>query len=189
MDLNNYTHPYIDNSIDNIKFTYKFTSETRTGLRIEVITPDPSKYKNTVEIFALEEVYNSHINELADLLKTKQYFSDKYLNTLSSNILNGLISSKKELYRLVFGVEYDKEDFIKRPLSKFKSDILKELGIIWTIFASNINIIYTIWMLMCNYPEIPDSSIRKPKRSNYSEFPNSSTGWRKKSELHTNMAF
>ena len=37
--------------------------------------------------------------------------------------------SKSEAYRLIFGVEYNEIDFHKRPVSKFKCDILKELGI------------------------------------------------------------
>ena len=38
--------------------------------------------------------------------------------------------SKEETYRLLFGTELDAKDFHKRPMSKFKHDILKELGII-----------------------------------------------------------
>ena len=38
--------------------------------------------------------------------------------------------SFKEVYRLAFGVEYDETKFYKRPLSKFKKDILKELNLI-----------------------------------------------------------
>jgi hypothetical protein len=130
MNLNDYIHPYIDNEINNIRFTYKYSLKSKTGLEIKVVTPDPSKLKNSVEAFALEEVYNSHTSELLDLLKTKQYFSDRYLSILASNVLKGVILSKEEIYQLVFGTEYDSANFIKRPFSKFKNDILKELGII-----------------------------------------------------------
>jgi len=67
---------------------------------------------------------------LQPLIKTRQYFSDRYLSILSSNLLKNVIVSREDLYRIVFGTEYDTTNFENRPFSKFKSDILKELGII-----------------------------------------------------------
>lgn len=130
MNLNNYLHPYLDNEINDIRFTYKYSKDTKSGLRVKVVTPLNSKAKNTVEVFAIEEVYNSHTGELLDLIKTRQYFSDKYLSILSSNLLRHVIVSKEDLYRMVFGTEYDTINFINRPFSKFKNDILKELGVV-----------------------------------------------------------
>lgn len=130
MTLEEFLHPYSDNATKDIRFTYKFSKDTPSGLRIIVKTPDPSKSKNTMDVFAIEEVYNSHTGELLDIIKTRQYFSDKYLAILSSNLLRDVIVSKEDLYRIVFGTEYDEKNFVNRPFSKFKSDILKELGII-----------------------------------------------------------
>lgn len=129
-DLDNYLHPYIDNNIEDIRFTYKYSNQTKTGLKVQVETPDQSKSKNTVEAFAIEQIYNSHTSELLDLIKTRQYFSDKYLSILRSNLLKDVIVSRDDLYRIVFGTEYDSINFVNRPFSKFKNDILKELGII-----------------------------------------------------------
>ncbi len=129
-NLNDFLHPYIDNNIDDIRFTYKYSNQTKNGLKVEIVTPNPSKAKNTVEAFAIEEVYNGHTSELLDLIKTRQYFSDRYLSILSSNLLKDIIVSKEDLYRIVFGTEYDAVHFVNRPFSKFKYDILKELGII-----------------------------------------------------------
>ncbi len=130
MNLTDYTHPYIDNALNDIRFTYKYSHKTKSGLKILVNTPSPSKAKNTVNAFAIEEVYNSHAGELLDLIRSRQYFSDKYLTILKTNLLRGIIVSKEDLYRIVFGTEYDESYFINRPFSKFKNDILKELGII-----------------------------------------------------------
>ncbi|MRX46561.1 hypothetical protein [Pedobacter puniceum] len=130
MNLADYMHPYIDNNLNDIRFTYKYSLELKSGLRIKVKTPQASKASNSVDAFAIEEVYNSHTGELLDLIKTRQYFSDKYLSILSSNLLRDVIVSKEDLYRIVFGTEYDSSNFMNRPFSKFKSDILKELGII-----------------------------------------------------------
>jgi hypothetical protein len=128
--IDNYLHPYLDDNINDIRFTYQYSDKTKSGLEINVITPNPSKVKNTVEAFAIEEIYNSHTGELIDLLKTKQYFSDRYLDILQTNLLKDVIVSKEDMYRIVFGTEYNPKDFVNRPFSKFKSDILKELGII-----------------------------------------------------------
>lgn len=130
MDLSAFTHPYIDNVLGDIRFTYKFSQESKNGLMIKVVTPDNSKVKKTVDSFAIEEIYNSHSGELLDLLRTKLYFSERYLSILKSNLLKEVIVSKEDLYRMVFGTEYKETNFINRPFSKFKSDILKELGII-----------------------------------------------------------
>ncbi len=130
MDLTDYMHPFIDDNLNDIRFTYKYTLESKTGLRIKIKTPLASKAYNTVAAFAIEEVYNSHTDQLLDLIKIRQYFSDRYLSILNSNLLQTAIVSKEEVYRIVFGTEYDSTNFINRPLSKFKSDILKELGII-----------------------------------------------------------
>lgn len=130
MTLNDYAHPYLDNILRDIRFTFKYSDKSKNGLKVKVETPYPSKAKNTVEAFAIEEVYNSHIGELLDLLRTKQYFSERYLAILKANLLKDVIVSKEDFYRIVFGSEYDETNFVNRPFSKFKSDILKELGII-----------------------------------------------------------
>lgn len=130
MNLNDYLHPYLDNKINDIRFTFKYTVETKTGLRVEVVSPDNLKARNTIKAFAIEQVYNSHTGELHDLIKTRQYFSDKYLGLLNANLLKDISLSKEDLYRIVFGAEYELEKYANRPFSKFKSDILKELGII-----------------------------------------------------------
>jgi len=130
MNLDEYLHPYIDNSINDIHFTYRYSSDTPSGLKIKVNTPINSKAKKTIEAFAIEQVYNSHTGELLDMLKTRQYFSDRYLTILRSNLLKHVIISNEELYRIVFGTELNSIKFVKRPFSKFKKDILEELGII-----------------------------------------------------------
>ena len=128
MNINEHLHPYIDDEIDNIGFTYIYKNDH--DIEIKVKTPNNTKTEKTVETFAIEKVYNAHPSELRDMLRTREYFSDKYLSILQSHVLNNQISSKEELYRLAFGSELKNDNFVNRPLSKFKHDILKELGII-----------------------------------------------------------
>lgn len=130
MSLLDYTHPYLDDALDQITFTYKYSHLSKNGLQVKLKVLNPSIAKNTIDAFAIEEMYNSHTIELLDLLKIKQYYSDRYLSILEANLLKHVILSREELYRMVFGTEYHEQNFINRPLSKFKSDILKELGVI-----------------------------------------------------------
>lgn len=123
-------HPYLDNEVSQIQFSYEFSSETKSGLKILVDAPKSIRAQTTLTAFAIQDVYNSHSDELSSLLRTKQYFSETYLDVLTSNLLKDVIVSKTELYRTVFGVEYDEQNFHNRPFSKFKKDILTELGII-----------------------------------------------------------
>lgn len=130
MDLDKHLHPYLDNEIENLRFTYKYSKNTSSGLEIKLVTPTNSKLQKTVNLFAIEEIYNTHTSDLSDLIKIKNHFSEKYLSILDANLLKGVIISKEEMYRIVFATEHDSTKFVNRPLSKFKYDILKELGVI-----------------------------------------------------------
>ncbi|NOZ45169.1 MAG: hypothetical protein GXO79_00145 [Chlorobi bacterium] len=128
--LETHIHPYINNTISKVNFTYKYDIDSKDGLAILVSAKSCTKTEKTLEEFAIQEVYNVHTDLLYDMLKIRQSFSDRYLNILNFNLLKDIVVSKQELYRLAFGTELLEVDFIKRPFSKFKKDILKELGII-----------------------------------------------------------
>lgn len=128
--LDSHIHPYVDNKIDEVLFSYKFDLNSKDGLKIKVSADDCERTQKTIEEFAIEEIYNSHTDIVYDLLKTRQAFSERYLEILSNDLLKDIVISDDELYRLVFGTELKSDNFVNRPMSKFKSDILKELGII-----------------------------------------------------------
>jgi hypothetical protein len=130
MNVDEYLHPYVDNLTHEFRFSYKYSPKNVNGLEVVLVCPTDSKAEKSSEAFALKQIYNTHIAELEELLKVKEYFSERYLSILEKYLLKNIVSSKKEIYRIVFGVEYESEDFINRPFSKFKNDILKELGII-----------------------------------------------------------
>ena len=129
--LSSHIHPYIDNSLDKFHFSYKYSSRTKNGIEIKIkSTYLSAKVKKTLEDLKIEEIYNAHTDEVFDLIKTRQAYSDRYLNILVSTVLKGINISKEEIYRLTFGTYFNEKDFIKRPFSKLKKDILKELGVI-----------------------------------------------------------
>ena len=128
LNLNDYFHPYIDDEkIINaeIKFSYYNKSLDTYGFEMKTSS---SKGKNTIDAFKIKEIYETHEEEIADLRKIRDIYSESYLRNLSS-LYKGIMSPE-EVYRLAFGVYLEEAKFEKRPLSKMKKDILIELGIL-----------------------------------------------------------
>lgn len=121
--LNELNHPYVDKN--NFKFSYDYTSFSDFKLKIDV--KKNSKTYKTLAFNRTEDIYNAHSNkELIDLLELRYKYSENYIKILIENTFNGIMS-KEEIYRLVFGIEINENDYHKRPFSKFKHDIIDEL--------------------------------------------------------------
>jgi 5-methylcytosine-specific restriction endonuclease McrA len=130
LDLKKHTNPYLVNDEDDdFLFTYQFNKSLREfEIQIQK-TGSGTKNKDTLEFLKINEMYDAHQDELEDLLKIKQAYSREYVKTLRTTFPEANLTDD-EIYRLAFGVELHQKDFHKRPMSKFKYDILKELGII-----------------------------------------------------------
>lgn len=129
-DLTTHFHPYYINPNEdfNYTFSYEYVDYNKYRFKIKTVKNDTFS-KRSINAFELEEIYKTHIDEIEDLKKIKEAYSENYLNILESNIL-GMSLDRDEVYRLAFGVHYQEANFDKRPLSKMKKDILTELGII-----------------------------------------------------------
>jgi hypothetical protein len=86
------------------------------------------KGKNTINAFKIKEIYETHEEEIKELRRIRDVYSESYIQNLAS--YHKLAISEEEIYRLAFGVYIEESNFEKRPLSKMKKDILLELGII-----------------------------------------------------------
>ena len=128
MNTNDFLHPYIPQEID-LKFSYWIESLNKYLFHIK--RPFPSKEHNTISAFKIEEIYETHRDEINDLVRLRRLYSIDYLLKLKG-LLTKIDSnvSMEELYRLAFGAHYNEKNFSKRPLSKMKRDILEELGMI-----------------------------------------------------------
>lgn len=125
LSLNDHCHPYAQDGSEGFRFSYMHKSLTENNI---VIKDSTIKTKQTLDILKIEEVYNAHSAfELKDLLDLRYKYPENYLETLLNNTFESLNISKGEAYRLIFGVEKEEDDFHKRPLSKFKRDIISEL--------------------------------------------------------------
>lgn len=130
MSLVDNLHPYVDEEI-NFQFSYKLNSLDEYEFKITNIGDDTNaRSKNTADFFKLKDIYETHIDEVEDLLKIKKAYSVNYLKSMKAFFKDSSGLSNEEIYRLAFGTEINESKFEKRPLSRMKRDILIELGII-----------------------------------------------------------
>lgn len=124
-------HPYFKHSDDNLKMDFKFSYEHKNYSTFKFkIKHNNTFSKDSTEAFKLKEIYETHEDEITDLRRLRDVYSEKYLAMLKNNILKGTSISDEEIYRLAFGTHIDEDKFDRRPLSKMKKDILEELGIL-----------------------------------------------------------
>lgn len=125
--LDSHFHPY--NLVSNLKATFSYNHKSYDDYKIKINTEDDFS-RDSVKAFQLENIYQAHEDEVKDLIKMRQAYSDKYIDILNNSLEKKIHLSKEEVYRLAFGVHYEEDKFDRRPLSKLKKDILTELGII-----------------------------------------------------------
>lgn len=130
-ELDFHFHPYYQHSDSSksLDFSFSYDYKDYSRFKFKILTKNKFS-RNSVNAFKLKEVYESHEDEITDLRKLRDTYSITYLEILKKNILKGTNISEKEIYRLAFGTHIDEDKFDRRPLSKMKKDILKELGII-----------------------------------------------------------
>lgn len=115
-------------SFDDVKFTY--IPKSADEIEIKIISYD-SDFKIGIGDLGIEELYQSHIDVVNELIWKKEVYTDSYREGLSK-ILNqtDLELSAAELNRFITGYYTDKENYGKRPLSKMVTDISKEIGLV-----------------------------------------------------------
>ncbi|MTE27546.1 hypothetical protein [Winogradskyella ouciana] len=131
LELKKHIHPYVDSGQTNeFAFNYFFQkSLDKYKVYVEFDTNGSRKSHDTIKQLKIDQMYNAHLSELGDLIKIKEAYSDTYIQKIQE-LFPSIKLSKNEIYRILFGTELDAKDFHKRPLSKFKHDILKKLKII-----------------------------------------------------------
>ncbi|MEK4647981.1 hypothetical protein MKY22_08635 [Exiguobacterium sp. FSL W8-0210] len=124
-------NPYIDQiNYTNFRFEVKIRNDTKLesvfgsncdDLDIKIIHDE--EYKNHIEIFQLENLYNSHKNIAAEILLKKQAYNNSY-SELMLNYFEELNFNEMKKNIFLYGVELDENNFHKRPLSKFIFDLV-----------------------------------------------------------------
>ena len=130
LELDQCFHPYIKHVDSDLKIDFKFSYDHKdySSFKFKIVNNNDFSKKST-EAFKLREIYETHEDEVVDLRRLRDVYSDKYIEKLRS-ILKGTSISDEEIYRLTFGTHIEEAKFDRRPLSKMKKDILGELGIL-----------------------------------------------------------
>ena len=112
----------------DVKFTY--TPKSVDTIKIKIDSHD-SAFKNGIRDLGIEELYQSHIDVVNELIWKKEIYTDSYREGLSE-ILNqtNLELSGAEVNRFITGHYTDKENYGNRPLSKMVAEISKEIGLV-----------------------------------------------------------
>lgn len=130
-ELSTHFHPYYKSPDKEFKYTFSYDHKDYDKFSFKIITDDKDGFsKRSVKAFELEDIFKAHEDEIEDLRKIKDAYSEDYIEMLENKILGGITLDRDEVYRLAFGVHFQEAKFDRRPLSKMKKDILIELGII-----------------------------------------------------------
>lgn len=130
-ELSTHFHPYYKSPEKELKYTFSYEHKDYSKFTFKIITEDTDDFsKRSVKAFELEDIFKAHEDEIEDLRRIKDAYSEDYIEMLESKILSGISLDRDEVYRLAFGVHFQEAKFDRRPLSKMKKDILRELGII-----------------------------------------------------------
>lgn len=127
--LSTHFHPYCKNLKNDFKYTFSYDHRDYDKFSFKIVSENDFS-KRSVDAFELENIFKAHEDEIEDLRKIKDAYSEDYIDMLESKILPGISLDRNEVYRLAFGVHFQEAQFDRRPLSKMKKDILVELGII-----------------------------------------------------------
>lgn len=129
LNLKDHIHPYVDKeSLNDFQFDYILNNISGYHIYVKQKNSNLKALKTLKEI-NIDRMYNAHHDELNDLIKIKNAYGVNYIKRMIKLFPKAELK-ELEIYRLIFGVEHNYKDFHNRPMSKFKYDILKELGII-----------------------------------------------------------
>lgn len=130
-EISTHFHPYYKNPDKEFKYTFSYEHKDYDKFSFKIITDEKDDFsERSVKAFELEDIFKAHEDEIEDLRKIKDAYSEDYIDMLDGILGKGITLDRDEVYRLAFGVHFQEAKFDRRPLSKMKKDILIELGII-----------------------------------------------------------
>lgn len=131
MKIGMHIHPYINDKEPRFRFSYKLLDISKPQGEVIIVNDNDPQEKETIDMFQLRAIYRYHSEtELADMLRIGLKNGRQYVEKYLMNILMGMDLSVGNAYRSLFGGELYADVENERPLSKFKRDILEELGIL-----------------------------------------------------------
>ena len=136
-------NPYCENLDNHADFTslgiisadklkdkeLSFFAEERMNIELKKTTSDTRTDKH-IESFNIKALYEHHKDVVAELYQKRVVYSDDYIDELIRNFKDEVFSDRDELLKLITCSSIKKDEIHKRPLSKLRRDIVKELKFI-----------------------------------------------------------
>lgn len=91
------------------------------------LEPTGEAAENSMRMFNLEDVYQSHKDYIHELIWKLKVYNDDRLESIQKDFPT-MFADKEDVRTLVFGQSLDEKDAHKRPLAKLTRDILKDCG-------------------------------------------------------------
>jgi hypothetical protein len=131
LTLEGYVHPYVPEP-DGLNFTFEANCLGVNRWELNIKRAAGSKEDNTIKAFRLDEIYAVHGDlEVKDIMDLHDAYTSGYLQDMVTLLQNGNVSyTKEQLYRMIFSAEMNSDQFLDRPFSKLKHDLLKFIGFI-----------------------------------------------------------
>ncbi|XBO87950.1 hypothetical protein AAGG43_16560 [Bacillus paranthracis] len=87
------------------------------------------KIEKSIEVFALEDMYNTHLDIVSDLIRSGIVNNNSRINEIYEQFPD-IFSSLEEVMQSLYLNYMNEQDLGKRPFSKLTQDICKELGLV-----------------------------------------------------------
>jgi hypothetical protein len=110
--------------LENVAFYH-----SKDGFNLDFSDLEKKLGKNFT-VLHLKDLYNTHKDQVLELIQKQIVYSDEYIDELFSRYEGTLFKNREDVIRHISGNYVDEDNFHLRPLSKLTHDIAKELGLI-----------------------------------------------------------
>ncbi|PDZ39782.1 hypothetical protein CON18_13015 [Bacillus cereus] len=129
-----YDRGFDDDSYFVVKLKKNSTIDSLTGnntlfdldLTVNSQSSHRNMIENSIELFRLKKVYQSHKDYVRELLYKKHAWSNKAYESLVNNLFLEMKLESTDINLFLYGNNLDPADFGKRPLSKITYDIINK---------------------------------------------------------------
>lgn len=124
-------NPYIEGFDDGFKFRLRTINGNEESLNWALEKDVEVAFSGTnqnIEVFALKELYNEHLDYVKEIIDKAQAYNHNYYVSLIESY-KGLGKQEADIDRFIWGNYLEDAEHEKRPLSKLTKDILQQLKI------------------------------------------------------------
>lgn len=125
-------NPYYESYDDYVKFVANIPLNEK--INIDLVNKKKGNYKyrqveRYINFFKLKNQYNFHINQVEELILKRYMYSEQRIKDMLEKDLKNLNISEKQVKEQIIGYTEDKIKINDEPLSKFRRDIVEQLGL------------------------------------------------------------